>query len=37
MLWRSPGERLCVLDVIFQSGVVAAGPGWSEEQRMACG
>lgn len=34
---RSPGERLCVLDVVFQSAMVTAGPHWSEERRMACG
>lgn len=37
MLQRSPGEWLCVLDVIFQSGMVTAGPHWSEGRRMACG
>lgn len=37
MLQRSLGERLCVLDVIFQSGMVTVGTHWSEERRMACG
>lgn len=36
MLQRSPGEWLCVQEVISESGMVTAGTHWSEE-RVACG